>query len=83
MAAKLVGLSFSLVPGEAFYVPVAHDYLGAPAQIRRERALDILRPVLEDPKILKTGQNVKFDFIVLERAGVRIAGVARDTMVLS
>ena len=81
--AHLVGLSFSLVPGEAFYVPVGHDYLGAPAQIPRERALDILRPVLEDAKILKTGQNVKFDLIVLERAGVRIAGVARDTMVLS
>jgi DNA polymerase-1 len=81
--AHLVGLSFSLVPGEAFYVPVGHDYLGAPAQIPRDRALDILRPVLEDAKILKTGQNVKFDFIVLERAGVRIAGVARDTMVLS
>ena len=81
--ARLVGLSFSLVPGEAFYVPVGHDYLGAPAQIPKERALDILRPVLEDPKVLKTGQNIKYDLIVLEREGVRLAGVARDTMVLS
>jgi len=81
--ARLVGLSFSLVPGEAFYVPVGHDYLGAPAQILKERALDILRPVLEDPKVLKTGQNIKYDLIVLEREGVRLAGIARDTMVLS
>ncbi len=81
--ARLVGLSFSLAPGEAFYVPVGHDYLGAPAQIPKERALAILRPVLEDGRIAKTGQNIKYDLIVLEREGVRLAGVARDTMVLS
>lgn len=81
--ARLVGLSFSLAPGEAFYVPVGHDYLGAPAQIPKKRALDILRPVLEDPKVLKTGQNIKYDLIVLEREGVRLAGISRDTMVLS
>jgi len=81
--ARLVGLSFSLVPGEAFYVPVGHDDLGAPAQIPKARALDILRPVLEDPTVLKTGQNIKSSLIVLEREGVRLAGVSRDTMVLS
>jgi DNA polymerase-1 len=81
--ARLVGLSFSIGPGEAFYVPVGHDYLGAPPQIPKARALAILRPVLEDPAVAKTGQNVKFDLIVLEREGVRLAGVARDTMVLS
>lgn len=81
--ARLVGLSFSLVPGEAYYVPVGHDYLGAPAQIPKERALAILRPVLEDPAVRKTGQNIKYDLIVLEREGVRLAGVSRDTMVLS
>jgi DNA polymerase-1 len=81
--ASLVGLSFSLAPGEAFYVPVGHDYLGAPAQVPKKRALAILRPVLEDEKILKTGQNIKFDLIVLEREGVRLAGVCKDTMVLS
>jgi DNA polymerase-1 len=81
--ARLVGLSFSLVPGEAFYVPVGHDYLGAPLQIPKERALDILRPVLEDPAVRKIGQNIKYDLIVLEREGVRLAGVSRDTMVLS
>jgi DNA polymerase-1 len=81
--ARLVGLSFSLVPGEAYYVPIGHDYLGAPAQIPRDRALAILRPVLEDSDIRKTGQNIKYDLIVLEREGVRLAGVSRDTMVLS
>jgi DNA polymerase-1 len=81
--ARLVGLSFSLLPGEAFYVPVGHDYLGAPAQIPKDRALDILRPVLEDEKVLKTGQNIKYDLIVLEREGVRLRGLCRDTMVLS
>jgi DNA polymerase-1 len=81
--ARLVGMSFSLVPGEAYYVPVGHDYLGAPAQIPKKRALEILRPVLEDAKVRKTGQNVKYDLIVLEREGVRLAGLDRDTMVLS
>jgi DNA polymerase-1 len=83
MEARLVGLSFSLAPGEASYVPVGHDYLGAPAQVPKDRALAILRPVLEDPKVLKTGQNIKYDLIVLEREGVRLGGVDRDTMVLS
>lgn len=81
--ARLVGLSFSLLPGEAFYVPVGHDYLGAPAQVPKDRALEILRPVLEDEKVLKTGQNIKYDRIVLEREGVRLRGICRDTMVLS
>jgi len=81
--ARLVGMSFSLVPGEAHYVPVGHDYLGAPAQIPKKRALEILKPVLEDEKVRKTGQNVKYDLIVLEREGVRLAGLDRDTMVLS
>ncbi len=81
--ARLVGLSFALVPGEAFYVPVGHDYLGAPAQIPKARALAILKPVLEDARVLKTGQNIKYDMIVLAREGVRLAGVCRDTMVLS
>ena len=81
--ARLVGLSFALVPGEAFYVPVGHDYLGAPAQIPKARALDILKPVLEDSRVLKTGQNIKYDQIVLAREGIQLAGVWRDTMVLS
>jgi DNA polymerase-1 len=81
--AHLVGMSFALVPGEAYYLPLGHDYLGAPAQIPRGRALGILRPVLEAPGIKKTGQNIKYDTIVLRREAVRLAGIDRDTMVLS
>jgi DNA polymerase-1 len=81
--ARLVGMSFALVPGEAFYLPLGHDYLGAPAQIPRERALALLRPVIEDPRIRKTGQNIKYDDIVLRRAGLVLRGIDRDTMVLS
>jgi DNA polymerase-1 len=81
--ARLVGMSFSLEPGEAYYLPLGHDYLCAPAQIPKDKALAILRPVLENPKIRITGQNIKYDAIVLRREGVRLAGIDRDTMVLS
>ncbi len=81
--ARLVGISFAMKPCEAFYVPLRHDYLGAPAQIPAARALEILRPVLEDARIAKTGQNVKYDLIVLRREGIDLRGIARDTMVLS
>jgi DNA polymerase I len=81
--AKLIGISFAMKPGEAFYVPLRHDYLGAPAQIPVERAWAILRPVLEDPGIRKTGQNIKYDLIVLRREGIELRGIERDTMVLS
>ncbi len=81
--AKLIGISFAMKPGEAFYVPLRHGYLGAPAQIPVERAWDILRPVLEDPGIRKIGQNIKYDLIVLRREGIELRGIERDTMVLS
>ena len=81
--ARLVGISFAMIPGEAYYVPLRHDYLGVPAQIPVERALAILKPVLEDPKIPKTGQNIKYDLIVLRGEGVELRGIETDTMVLS
>lgn len=81
--ARLVGMSFSLKPAEAYYLPLRHDYLGAPAQIPVGEALDILRPVLEDPKIRKIGQNIKYDLIVLRREGVDLQGLDQDTMILS
>jgi len=81
--ARLVGMSFSLEPGEAYYLPLRHDYLDAPRQIPVERALDILRGVLENPRILKTGQNIKYDAIVLRREGLELRGIERDAMVLS
>ncbi len=81
--ARLVGMSFALEPGEAFYLPLRHEYLGVPPQIPIEKAFEILRPVLEDPKIRKTGQNLKYDLIVLEREGLAVRGVDIDTMILS
>jgi DNA polymerase I-like protein with 3'-5' exonuclease and polymerase domains len=57
----MVGLSFAIEPGVAAYVPVAHDYLDAPDQISRERVLELLKPLLEDEKALKVGQNLKYD----------------------
>lgn len=81
--ARLVGMSFSVKPGEAFYLPLGHDYPGAPAQIPKPAALRILRPVLADPGIKKIGQNIKFDFIILKREGLELEGIDLDTMVLS
>jgi len=81
--ARLVGMSFSLIPGEAYYLPLRHNYPGAPAQLSIETAFEILRDVLEDPKIKKVGQNIKYDFIVLKREGLDLQGIDLDTMVLS
>jgi DNA polymerase I len=83
MQARLVGLSFSMAPAEAFYIPVAHNYLGAPPQLSRDAVLARLRPVLADPTIEKIGQNIKYDWMVLRRHGADLAGVDFDTMVAS
>ena len=83
MQARLVGLSFSLEPAEAWYIPVGHNYLGAPEQLDQETVLERLRPVLAEPKIEKIGQNIKYDWMVLRRHGVDLAGVGFDTMVAS
>jgi len=81
--ARLVGMSFALEPGEAFYLPLRHDYQGAPPQISIEKAFDILGGVLEDPAVRKIGQNIKYDAIVLAREGIDLQGIDLDTMVLS
>ena len=81
--ARLVGMSFALEPGEAFYLPLRHDYLGAPDQIPIEKAWAILRGPLEDPGIRKIGQNIKYDAIVLAREGIALGGIDLDTMILS
>ena len=83
MEARLVGLSFALQADEAFYIPCAHDYIGAPQQLPLAEVLNQLRPVLEDPTIKKVGQNIKYDWIVLSRHGVTLDGVVFDTMVAS
>jgi len=83
MQARLVGLSFSLVPAEAFYIPMGHNYLGAPEQLSRDVVLERLQSVLADPTIEKIGQNIKYDWMVLRRHGADLAGVDFDTMVAS
>ena len=83
VSANLVGLSFAVEPGHAAYVPVAHDYLDAPDQISRERALELLKPLLEDEKCLKVGQNLKFDRGILANYDITLRGIAFDTMLES
>jgi DNA polymerase-1 len=79
LAARLVGVSFATAAGEAVYVPLAHEYPDAPAQLGVERGLALLRPWLEDPARAKVGQNLKYDQHVLANHGVALAGVAHDT----
>ena len=81
--ASLVGMSFSVEAGKAAYLPLTHDYAGAPPQMDRNAALDRLRPLLEDPDVVKTGQNLKYDLEVLGHHGVSVAGVEHDTMLMS
>jgi DNA polymerase-1 len=83
MQAELVGLSFAVAPGEAAYVPVGHDYPGAPQQLSRELVLTNMRPLLEDPGLKKIGQNLKYDMSVLARYGIDMQGIAFDTMLES
>jgi DNA polymerase-1 len=83
MAAELVGLSLSVEPGRACYIPVAHRYAGAPEQLSREHVLARLREWLEDPAAAKLGQNLKYDAHVLENHGVRLRGVVHDTLLES
>ncbi|MCU7920970.1 MAG: DNA polymerase I [Candidatus Thiodiazotropha sp. (ex Epidulcina cf. delphinae)] len=83
MSAELVGVSFAVEPGEAAYVPVAHDYPGAPEQLSREWVLAQLKSLLEDPNRHKVGQNLKYDISVLASYGIEMQGIAYDTMLES
>ncbi|MEL4892189.1 DNA polymerase I [Xanthomonas protegens] len=83
MRANLVGLSFATKPGRADYLPLGHDYPGAPVQLDRALALEMLKPLLEDPAKAKVGQHGKYDLHVLRRHGVDVRGYADDTMLES
>jgi len=83
MQADVVGISFSVQAHEAAYVPLAHDYLGAPAQLDRREILDALKPLLEDPTKAKLGQNLKYDMSVLANQGIAMRGIEFDTMLES
>jgi len=80
MAAVLVGISIAIEPFEAFYIPVGHRYMGAPDQLSRQLVLDRLRPVFENDRIQKIGQNIKYDWTVFRRHGADLRGVTFDTM---
>ncbi|MBW4935523.1 DNA polymerase I [Marinobacter sp. F4206] len=81
--AEVVGVSFAVEPGEAAYVPLAHDYMGAPEQLDRDAVLNQLKPLLEDPQQAKVGQNLKYDKNVLANHGINLEGIAEDTMLES
>jgi len=82
MTARLVGMSFAL-GREAFYLPLSHEYPGAPAQLPMDHALKTLKPWLERDDCGKVGQNVKFDSHVLANQGIRLAGCVHDTLLES
>lgn len=83
MQADIVGVSLSVQPGYACYIPLAHDYPGAPAQLSREAVLAALKPLLEDPKRPKVGQHAKYDMNILSHYGIVVQGLAHDTMLES
>ena len=81
--ARIVGVSFAVTPREAAYVPLAHDYPGAPDQLNREHVLEQLRPLLESADRPKVGQHLKYDLHVLANHGVALRGIRHDTLLES
>src|SRR5215467_10870995 len=83
MQARLVGLAFAIEPGRAAYLPLAHRYAGAPAQLSVDTALARLKPWLENRQAKKLGHNVKYDEHVLANHGIALAGAQEDTLLES
>ncbi|HHR84984.1 MAG TPA: DNA polymerase I [Candidatus Acetothermia bacterium] len=83
MRARVVGISISTRPYVGYYVPVGHDYLGAPAQLKLETVLTALRPAIEGERPRLIGQNIKYDLIVLYRNGLQPRGISFDAMIAS
>ncbi|MFT4273741.1 MAG: DNA polymerase I [Pantoea sp.] len=83
LSANIVGIAFAVAPGEAAYLPVAHDYLDAPDQLDRAEVLAQLKPLLEDSKAAKVGQNLKYDRGVLKNYDIELNGIKYDTMLES
>jgi len=83
MQAEIVGVSFAIDAGTAAYVPLAHNYVGAPEQLDRDATLHKLRPLLEDAAKAKLGQNLKYDMSVLANHGITLRGIRHDTMLES
>jgi DNA polymerase-1 len=83
MEAQIVGVSFCIEPGKAAYVPLAHDYVGVPAQLSRESVLARLKPLLESEQLHKLGHHLKYDAHVLANHGIELRGMRYDTMLES
>ena len=81
--ARLVGLSFAIEPGTAAYLPLAHDYIGAPEQLDFDNTLSLFKPLLEDSEQHKVGQNLKYDRHILLNHGIDLQGIEHDTMLES
>ena len=82
-AARLVGISFAVAPFEAAYIPLAHDYAGAPEQLPCDEVLSRLKDWLESPRHAKIGQNLKYDQHVFANHGIALAGIEHDTLLQS
>jgi DNA polymerase I len=83
MQADIVGLSLSVQPGYACYIPLGHDYPGVPAQLPRDQVLAALKPIFEDPRRPKVGQHAKYDMNILSHYGIVVQGLKHDTMLES
>lgn len=83
MKAEIVGISLAIEEGKAYYIPVKHNYSGAPTQLSRKNVLERLKPILEDENIKKIGQNIKYEIIVFQNAGIKIKNIYFDTMIAS
>jgi DNA polymerase-1 len=83
MLAELVGISLSVDPGKAYYIPVAHNYPGVPEQLSKDEVMLEIKEILENAGIGKTGHNIKYDLIVLKKEGAQVNGIAFDTMLAS
>ena len=83
MEAEIVGISVAVKPGAAAYIPLAHDYPGAPEQLSRDEALEKLKPWLEDGEQKKVGHHLKYDAHIFARHGVKLAGMQFDSMLES
>lgn len=83
MQAKIVGISMAVTPGEAAYIPLAHDYPGTAKQLSLDHTLSFLKPILEDEQIKKIGQNIKYDSHVFLNHGIHLKGIQHDTMLQS
>ena len=83
MEAQIVGVSFAVEPGRAAYVPLTHDYPGAPEQLNRDWVLSQLQPILESEHPVKLGQNLKYDANVLANHGIKLRGIGEDSMLES